>query len=148
MSKFDTMGKVKKYELTFDEEQPFEIYGISSAFADYRLTWELNQVLGIHLEKTENSFEVFIPKTKSNQQFRYFYYEDQELLTKFFLVKNKQGQQLLQADRPMIDYFLILKENNSHPLNELQTKLRSINGVVAIFEFNHEEFELIDYLTS
>ena len=66
MSKFDTMGKVKKYELTFDEEQPFEIYGISSAFADYRLTWELNQVLGIHLEKTENSFEVFIPKTKSN----------------------------------------------------------------------------------
>jgi hypothetical protein len=148
MSKFDTMGKVKKYELTFDEEQPFEIYGISSAFADYRLTWELNQVLGIHLEKTENSFEVFIPKTKSNQQFRYFYYEDQELLTKFFLVKNKQEQQLLQADRPMIDYFLILKENNSHPINELQTKLRSINGVVAIFEFNHEEFELIDYLTS
>lgn len=148
MSKFDTMGKVKKYELTFDEEQPFEIYGISSAFADYRLTWELNQVLGIHLEKTENSFEVFIPKTKSNQQFRYFYYEDQELLTKFFLVKNKQEQQLLQADRPMIDYFLILKENNSHPMNELQTKLRSINGVVAIFEFNHEEFELIDYLTS
>ena len=148
MSKFDTMGKVKKYELTFDEEQPFEIYGISSAFADYRLTWELNQVLGIHLEKTENSFEVFIPKTKSNQQFRYFFYEDQELLTKFFLVKNKQEQQLLQADRPMIDYFLILKENNSHSTNELQAKLRSINGVVAIFEFNHEEFELIDYLTS
>ena len=148
MSKFDTMGKVKKYELTFDEEQPFEIYGISSAFADYRLTWELNQVLGIHLEKTENSFEVFIPKTKSNQQFRYFFYEDQELLTKFFLVKNKQEQQLLQTDRPMIDYFLILKENYSHPSAELQAKLRSINGVVAIFEFNHEEFELIDYLTS
>ncbi len=148
MSKFDTMGKVKKYELTFDEEQPFEIYGISSAFADYRLTWELNQVLGIHLEKTENSFEVFMPKTKSNQQFRYFFYEDQELLTKFFLVKNKQEQQLLQTDRPMIDYFLILKENNSHPASVLQAKLRSINGVVAIFEFNHEEFELIDYLTS
>lgn len=148
MCKFDTMGKVKKYELTFDEEQPFEIYGISSAFADYRLTWELNQILGIHLEKTDQSFEIFLSKTKSNQHFRYFFYEDQELLTKFFLVKNKQEQQLLQADRPMIDYFLILKENNSHPSTELQTKLRSINGVVAIFEFNHEEFELIDYLTS
>ena len=24
MSKFDTMGKVKKYELTLDDEQPFE----------------------------------------------------------------------------------------------------------------------------
>ena len=84
------MGKVKKYELTFDEEQPFEIYGISSAFADYRLTWELNQVLGIHLEKTDESFEVYLTKTKSNQQFRYFFYEDQELLTRFFLIKNRK----------------------------------------------------------
>jgi len=142
------MGKVKKYELTFDEEQPFEIYGISSAFADYRLTWELNQILGIHLEKTDQSFEVFLSKTKSNQHFRYFFYEDQELLTKFFLVKNKQEQQLLQADRPMIDYFLVLKENFSHEPADLIDQLRKINGVVAVFEFNHEEFDILDYLTS
>ena len=136
------MGKVKKYELTFDEEQPFEIYGISSAFADYRLTWELNQVLGIHLEKTENSFEVFIPKTKSNQQFRYFFYEDQELLTKFFLVKNKQEQHLLQADRPMIDYFLVLKEDFSHQPETLIEQLRAINGIVAVFSFWFLIFQL------
>jgi hypothetical protein len=91
------MGKVKKYELTLDDELPFEVYGISTAFADYRLTWELNQMLGIHLEKEQQRFELYMPKLKAQQAFSYFSYTDQELLTRFFLIKNKQEQQLLQA---------------------------------------------------
>jgi hypothetical protein len=142
------MGKVKKYDLTLDDEQPFEVYGISTAFADYRLTWELNQMLGIHLEKEAQRFELFIPKLKAQQAFSYYSYEDQELLTRFFLVKNKQDQQLLQADRPMIDYFLVLKDNFSHKSEVLLDQLRKINGIVAVFSFNYEEFDILDYLTS
>ena len=142
------MGKVKKYELTLDDEQPFEVYGISTAFADYRLTWELNQMLGIHLEKEQQRFELYVPKIKAQQAFSYFSYEDQELLTRFFLIKNKQDHQLLQPDRPMIDYFLVLKENNSHDSVVLLEKLRKINGIVAVFNFNYEEFDILDYLTS
>ena len=102
------MGKVKKYELTLDDEQPFEVYGISTAFADYRLTWELNQMLGIHLEKEQQRF----------------------------------------ADRPMIDYFLVLRENFSHQPETLIEQLRAINGIVAVFSFNSDEFDILDYLTS
>lgn len=142
------MGKVKKYELTLDDEQPFEVYGISTAFADYRLTWELNQMLGIHLEKEQQRFELFMPKLKAQHAFSYFSYEDQELLTRFFLIKNKQDQQLLQADRPMIDYFLVLKDNFSHESAVLLEQLRKINGIVAVFDFNYEEFDILDYLTS
>lgn len=142
------MGKVKKYDLTLDDEQPFEVYGISTAFADYRLTWELNQMLGIHLEKEQQRFELFMPKLKAQQAFSYFSYEDQELLTRFFLIKNKQDQQLLQADRPMIDYFLVLKDNFSHESAVLLEQLRKINGIVAVFDFNYEEFDILDYLTS
>jgi hypothetical protein len=142
------MGKVKKYELTLDDEQPFEVYGISTAFADYRLTWELNQMLAIHLEKEEQRFELFMPKLKAQQAFSYFSYADQELLTRFFLIKNKQEQQLLQADRPMIDYFLVLKDNFSHDAAALLEQLRKINGIVAVFDFNYEEFDILDYLTS
>jgi hypothetical protein len=142
------MGKVKKYDLTLDDEQPFEVYGISSAFADYRLTWELNQMLGIHLEKEQQSFELYLPKLKINHLFSYFTFEDQELLTRFFLIKNKQEQQLLQADRPMIDYFLVLKENYSHEPATLIEQLRTINGIVAVFSFNSQEFDILDYLTS
>ncbi|MEY4992516.1 MAG: hypothetical protein RI948_1398 [Bacteroidota bacterium] len=142
------MGKVKKYELTLDDEQPFEVYGISTAFADYRLTWELNQMLGIRLEKEQQRFELYMPKLKTQQAFSYFSYEDQELLTRFYLIKNKQDQQLLQADRPMIDYFLVLKDNFSHEATALLEQLRKINGVVAVFNFNYEEFDILDYLTS
>jgi len=142
------MGKVKKYDLTLDDEQPFEVYGISSAFADYRLTWELNQMLGIHLEKEQQSFELYLPKLKINHPFSYFTFEDQELLTRFFLIKNKQEQQLLQADRPMIDYFLVLKDNYSHEPATLIEQLRTINGIVAVFSFNSQEFDILDYLTS
>jgi hypothetical protein len=142
------MGKVKKYDLTLDDEQPFEVYGISTAFADYRLTWELNQMLGIHLEKEQQRFELFMPKLKAQHAFSYFSYEDQELLTRFFLIKNKQDQQLLQADRPMIDYFLVLKDNFSHESAVLLEQLRKINGIVAVFDFNYEEFDILDYITS
>lgn len=142
------MGKVKKYDLTLDDEQPFEVYGISTAFADYRLTWELNQMLGIHLEKEQQRFELFMPKLKAQHAFSYFSYEDQELLTRFFLIKNKQDQQLLQADRPMIDYFLVLKDNFSHESAVLLEQLRKTNGIVAVFDFNYEEFDILDYLTS
>jgi hypothetical protein len=142
------MGKVKKYDLTLDDEQPFEVYGISTAFADYRLTWELNQMLGIHLEKEQKRFELFVPKLKAQHAFSYFSFEDQELLTRFFLIKNKQDQQLLQADRPMIDYFLVLKDNFSHKTEVLLEQLRKINGIVAVFSFNYEEFDILDYLTS
>ena len=142
------MGKVKKYDLTLDDEQPFEVYGISSAFADYRLTWELNQMLGIHLEKEQQRFELYLPKLKIKHPFSYFTFEDHELLTRFFLIKNKQEQQLLQADRPIIDYFLVLKENYSHEPATLIEQLRTINGIVAVFSFNSQEFDILDYLTS
>jgi hypothetical protein len=89
-----------------------------------------------------------MPKLKAKQAFSFFSYEDQELLTRFFLVKNKQEQQLLQADRPMIDYFLVLKENFSHQPETLIEQLRAINGIVAVFCFNSEEFDILDYLTS
>ncbi|MEN9968572.1 MAG: hypothetical protein RIR94_750 [Bacteroidota bacterium] len=142
------MGKVKKYELTLDDEQPFEVYGISTAFADYRLTWELNQMLGIRLEKEQQRFELYLPKLKAQQAFSYFSFEDQELLTRFYLIKNKQDQQLLQADRPMIDYFLVLKDNFSHEAAALLDQLRKINGIVAVFSFDYAEFDILDYLTS
>ena len=118
------MAKVKKYDLSLDEEQPFEVYGISTAFADYRLCWELNQCLEILLEKQNDPFEFYLPKLKSKHPFNYFLFENHELLTRFYLIKNKQEQQHLYADRPMIDFFLVLKENFSHQPNELIEKLK------------------------
>jgi hypothetical protein len=48
----------------------------------------------------------------------------------------------------MIDFFLVLRENYSMKKEELMQKLRQINGLVAVFDFPPDEFELIEYLTS
>lgn len=142
------MAKVKKYDLVLEDESTLEVFGISSAFADYRLAWELNQCLDINLVKSNEAFELRHVKTKELQAFRYFSYFDEEVLTRFYLIKNRQEAGVFQSDRPMIDFFLVLRENFSLKKDEFIQKLRRINGLVAVFDFPADEFELIEYLTS
>ena len=149
MPNFDTaMAKVKKYELILEDEMTLEVIGISSAFADYRLAWELNQCFNINLVKNNDVFEVNPIKSNNTLSFRYFSFLDEEFLTRIYLIKNRQDQGLFQADRPMIDFFLVLRENFSFQREVLIQQLRKINGIVAVFDFPENEFELISYLTS
>jgi len=142
------MAKVKKYELILEDETTLEVYGVSSAFADYRLAWEFNQCLNVNLTKSNEVFEVRPNKAKELISFRYFSFFDDECLTRFYLIKNKQEQGVFHVERPMIDYFLVLRENYSFEKEILIQKIRKINGIVAVFDFPPDEFELIEYLTS
>jgi hypothetical protein len=149
MPNFETdMAKVKKYELVLEDETTLEVFGVSSAFADYRLAWEFNQCLNINLTKSNEVFEVRSNKAKDLITFRYFSFFDDECLTRFYLIKNKQENGVFHAERPMIDYFLVLRENYSFEKEILIQKIRKINGIVAVFDFPEEEFEMIAYLTS
>ena len=142
------MAKVKKYELVLEDETTLEVFGVSSAFADYRLAWEFNQCLNINLTKSNEVFEVRSNKAKDLITFRYFSFFDDECLTRFYLIKNKQENGVFHAELPMIDYFLVLRENYSFEKEILIQKIRKINGIVAVFDFPEEEFEMIAYLTS
>ena len=149
MPNFETdMAKVKKYELILEDETTLEVFGVSSAFADYRLAWEFNQCLNINLTKSNEVFEVRSNKAKDLITFRYFSFFDDECLTRFYLIKNKQENGVFHTERPMIDYFLVLRENYSFEKEILIQKIRKINGIVAVFDFPEEEFEMIAYLTS
>ncbi|MFZ9612995.1 MAG: IPExxxVDY family protein [Crocinitomicaceae bacterium] len=149
MPNFDTvMAKVKKYELILEDEMTLEVIGISSAFADYRLAWELNQRLNINLIKSNEVFDVRALKSKESLSFRYFSFFDEEYLTRIYLIKNRQEPGMFHSDRPMIDFFLVLRENFSFEKEALIQQLRKINGIVAVFDFPESEFELISYLTS
>lgn len=149
MPNFETdMAKVKKYELILEDETTLEVFGVSSAFADYRLAWEFNQCLNVNLTKSNEVFEVRPNKAKELISFRYFSFFDDECLTRLYLIKNKQEHGVFHVERPMIDYFLVLRENYSFEKEILIQKIRKINGIVAVFDFPPDEFELIEYLTS
>ena len=142
------MAKLKKYDLVLEDETTLEVYGVSCAFADYRLAWELNQCLDLNLTKSNEVYELRPNKAKETVPFRHFTFFDEECLTRYYLIKNKQEQGVFHPERPMIDYFFVLRENFTFEKEELILKLRKINGIVAVFDFPAEEFDMIAYLTS
>jgi len=140
------MTKIKKHKLLFEDEIEGEVYGVSSGFSDYRLAWEMNAAFSIQFEKKEKP--LFLEDKKSKKQVPFFFYQyaNEEDFVQFTLIKNKQNNSLIKYDNALMDYFLVIQENYILTPEEIIRQLRSINGVVAVFEFNCNEFDFITYL--
>lgn len=78
------------------------------------------------------------------RSFQRFTYNDEENLTQIFLLKNKQGNQILTADHSMMDFFLIIKNNFTVDTSNLLSQLRNTNGIVAAFKLESESFSFIE----
>ena len=141
------MTRVKKIKLEIDEEIEFPILGLSTALADYRLAWELNSKLNLSFRKLDGSTFFSIPdKNKKDIDYEYYSYVNEEEMSKFFLVKNKQRGSTLFNDRERLDFFLVLRDNFIYEIEDLISDLRKIEGVIAVFSFLSSEFEFSEYL--
>lgn len=141
------MTRVKKIKLEIDEEIEFPILGLSTALADYRLAWELNSKLNLSFRKLDGSTFFSIPdKNKKDIDYEYYSYVNEEEMSKFFLVKNKQRGSTLFNDRERLDFFLVLRDNFIYEIEDLISDLRKIEGVIAVFSFSSSEFEFSEYL--
>ena len=138
------MGKIKKHTLNIEYEVEFDVFGLSTPFADYRLAWALNEQFDFKFEKSNELISIFDRKTKQMKSFQRFSYADEEDLTQIFLLKNKQGNQIVTADHTMIDFFLIIKNNFAIDTNKLLTQLRNTNGIVAAFKLERDSFDFIE----
>lgn len=140
------MKKTKRYELTFEDDTTIEVYGLSSAYIDYRLAWELNSFFTIQLEKMEEKMEVEDRKTKLLNSFFVYFFSDEENWTEYYLIRNKQENCYLVTGMQFVDYFLVIKENKTYSSEELLSSLRKINGIVAVFPID-EELDFIEHLS-
>lgn len=140
------MIKTKRHQLIFDYDTDVEVYGISSAYIDYRFAWELNSKLSIRLEKQSEKLSIEDKKTKLINLFFLYYFFDEENLTKYYLIRNRQENKLLVGDKQFIDYFLCIRDNNSFDIKTLLSEMRDMNGVVAVFPLASEDFDFTDYL--
>ncbi len=140
------MTKTKKHQLIFEYDTDIEVFGISSAYIDYRLAWELNLKLSIQLEKQSEKLELEDKKTKEIKSFFLYYFFDEENLTKYYLIRNKQENKFMVSEKQYVDYFLCIQDNNSFEGETLLSEMRKINGVVAVFPLESEEFEFTDLL--
>lgn len=140
------MIKTKRHQLIFDYDTDVQVYGISSAYIDYRFAWELNSKLSIRLEKQSEKLSIEDKKTKLINLFFLYYFFDEENLTKYYLIRNRQENKLLVGDKQFIDYFLCIRDNNSFDEKTLLSEMRDMNGVVAVFPLASEDFDFTDYL--
>lgn len=140
------MTKIKKHKLVFDDEIDGEVYGISTAFSDYRLAWEMNAAFEIQLEKRENPLFLEDKKSKIEVPFYLYQHTSEDEFVRFTLIKNKQNNAFVKPDKSVMDYFLVIQENYVLTPAEIIRQLRGINGVVAVFEFESDEFDFIPFL--
>ena len=81
-----------------------------------------------------------------NFGFFLYYFFDEENLTKYYLIRNKQDNKFLVSDKPFVDYFLCIRDNNSFTEETLLSEMRNMNGVVAVFPLESEDVEFTEYL--
>jgi hypothetical protein len=140
------MSKVKKYFLSLDEELEFEVVGITSHQADFKLVWNVNNTLKLHLVKSENDLSVFNEKKDEEIPFPYYHFEDELDRVSYFLLKNKNELDYLVPEAQSIDYFLFLTNNYIIDVNDFIGQLRQVDAVLGVFAFDNQKFKSFQYL--
>ncbi len=129
------MAKQKRHILAFDYECDYRLLGICSHHRDYRLVWSINENLGMHFEKSEDDYVLF---KKNIQQSAHpmFEYRNEELFADYYLIRNKHEGKFLIPEKPTIDYFLFVCENEQFEIDPLIQNLKKLNSVLAVYEFD------------
>lgn len=129
------MSKQKRHVLSLETSVDFELIGICSHHSDYRLAWGINKILELELTKSEEPFVIQSRKGTIVSQHSFHVFIDEVDHMEWYLIKNKSEGKFLIPEKNQIDYFLILRENILHELDELVEKIRESNSVMAAYVF-------------
>lgn len=132
------MSKQKRHVLSLETSVDFELIGICSHHSDYRLAWGINKILELELTKSEEPFVIQSKKGTIVSQHSFHVFIDEVDHMEWYLIKNKCEGKFLIPEKNQIDYFLILRENVLHDLDELVEKIRESNSVMAAYVFEAE----------
>ncbi len=132
------MSKQKRHVLSLETSVDFELIGICSHHSDYRLAWGINKILELELTKSEEPFVIQSKKGTVVSQHSFHVFIDEVDHMEWYLIKNKSEGKFLIPEKNQIDYFLILRENVLHDLDELVERIRESNSVMAAYVFEAE----------
>jgi len=136
--------KKKKYSLVIDEANDFDIIGVCTHHSDYRLVWGVNEVVGLKLLKSEENYVVSNKKGETISSHSMYEFEDEENRLEYYLIKNKHNGKFLIKERPTIDYFLFLNNNQSIDTFNLMKQLKEVSSVLGVYPFEAEELPSVE----
>ena len=132
------MSKQKRHVLSLETSVDFELIGICSHHSDYRLAWGINKILDLELTKSDEPFVIQSKKGAIVSQHSFYVFLDEVDHMEWYLIKNKSEGKFLIPEKNQIDYFLILRENVLHELDDLVERIRESNSVMAAYIFEAE----------
>lgn len=126
--------------MNYDKEMmDFLLFGIVSAFKDYRLCYELNKVLDLNLERTtEHTIE--IGRNNLQVKFERFQYEN-EYNQCFTFISNRHEQRLLLPEIARIDFLLMIHPAESIRPDDYIKMIKEIALVNAAFVLSPMELK-------
>lgn len=138
---------MKKYVLELEDEGiDFDLVGICSSLSDYRMAWEINQKLNIHLKKAIAPYINKI-KNKPDSSHGVYHFEDDNYRMHYFLIKNKSINQYLIPELSQIDYLLFLKNNSKNELEQWVAKIKQCDFVQTAIQLAPEEYKSCKNIT-
>lgn len=134
------MVKIKKHQLLFEPEYNYEMIGISSHHHGYRLAWNINANLEFDLCFSSEPFTVVINKKgiSERNEFTMFDFDDESNRVHYYLIKNKEYGKILVPEKPTIDYFLFVHENDIVDCKALCAKLQEVPSILGVFPIDPE----------
>jgi hypothetical protein len=127
---------MKKNKLVIDYEFDFDVLGITSTLKGYRLAWEINQLLSIHLIKQPD----LVVGVKKNIERGFMHYSYETRINRLKLLKNTSsdvdtGKYYLIPEFPRCDFIILARLNEplmTEPLADSLKKLPAIELVAPL----------------
>lgn len=127
---FVYVSKMKKSKLVIEYDFDFDAYGIISSARGYRLAWELNRYLNIHLVRHPDVTVGF--RNEANVGFPHYSFETQ--VSQLKLLSNRpadrpHGKYFLMPEFPHYDYIVLARLHDRNPNDTLLDELKQIPSV-------------------
>lgn len=124
---------MKKKRLEIEYSYDFELIGVISSAKGYKLAWDINHQLGVHLVKQSDVVIQFNSKITGT----YSHFVHKSPLHKLRLFRNKPNEQeaaknLLVQEFPHFDYIIMSQGADKIESNRLQEYLRHISSVELV----------------
>ena len=122
---------MKKQRLQAEFEFEFDVIGIVSAYKDYKLAWNINNLLSVNLKREKDVKIKFIDNELVISHFKHTTENSdlQLLRNKSYELSGGENQYLI-PEMKRFDYFLIIHgEVNEQGTDQIQTILKEIRGI-------------------
>lgn len=136
---------MKKIVLDLEEDFEYEVIGICTSLVDYRLAWEINQILELKMARSEEDYLKTNKKGEILSSHSLYEAIDDDQNTEYILVKNKYKGKLLIGELEMIDFFLLVKDPRAD-IYEMSTQMRSVATIQTTVVVDVDEHKSFDQL--